>query len=113
MATYDSLTDDQKQILAAWERNMRAWINGIIAKGVSQGRVLDAAHDASDGAGDILALLDPGEIVPNSSGIAGSQDLDTTEWTTLIAGFKQFLLDYDTDSVLQQASKAAGPVAGL
>ena len=113
MVTYDSLTADQKQILAAWEANTRAWVGQIIGKGVVQGRVLDAAHDSSDGAGDILALLDPGEVIPNSSGIAGSQDLDTAEWATLIAGLKAFLIDYDTNAVRQNVAKAAGPTAGL
>ena len=113
MVTYDSLTDDQKQILSAWEANTRAWISSIIGKGVSQGRVLDAAHDASDGAGDILALLDPGEVIPNSSGLAGAQDLDTAEWATLIIGLKAFLTDYDTAAVRQNVAKAGGPTAGL
>jgi hypothetical protein len=113
MVTYDSLTDDEKQVLAAWERNMRAWIGGIIGKGVSTGRVLDAAHDSNGGAGDILPQLDPGEVVPNSSGIAGAQDLDTAEWTTMVNALKAFLVAYDTNAARQNVTKAAGPTAGL
>ena len=113
MVTYDSLTDDQKQVLAAWESNTRAWISNIIGRGVSQGRVLDAAYDASDGAGDLLALLDPGEVIPNSSGLAGAQDLDTAEWATLVTGLKAFLTAYDTGATLQNVAKAGGPTAGL
>jgi len=110
MATYDSLTQPEKDLIAVWERNFRGWINGIISKGIVQGRALDAAYDASDGPGTILATLDAGEVIPNSSGIAGAQDLDTAELATLVAGFNAFLTTYDTLAVRQNAAKAAGPL---
>jgi hypothetical protein len=113
MATYASLSQSEKDTLAAWERNFRGWANGIMATGIIQARALDASHGASGGAGDILATLDANEVVPNSSGIAGALDLDTVEWTTLVNAFDTFLTTYDTVNVRQHLAKAAGPTAGL
>ncbi len=112
--TYDDLTQNQKDILAAWERNTRAWVNITISKGIVEARALKASMDASNGAGDILDSLDANEIVPNSSGIAGAQDLTKEEWAILrTAGLNVFLSSYDNQAVRELAAKAAGPTAGL
>lgn len=113
MATYNSLTQEEKDILAAWERNLRGFANGILATGIIQARTLDAARSATGGAQDILDTLDPGEVIPNSSGIAGAQNLDTAEMATLITGLTNFLSTYDTLGTRQNLAKAAGPTAGL
>jgi hypothetical protein len=114
MAFYDDLTQDQKDILAAWERNLRGWINNNISRGIIEARALKASLDAAGGAGDILDSLDAGEIVPNSGGIAGAHDLTKEEWATLrSAGLNTFLTSYDTTNVRALAAKAAGPTAGL
>ena len=75
---------------------------------------MKASLDASGGAGDILDSLDAGEIVPNSSGIAGAHDLTKEDWATLrTVGLGGFLTTYDTAGVRELAAKAAGPTAGL
>ena len=113
MATYNSLTQDKKDLLAAWERNTRGWVNGL-ARLLVEARALDAALNASNGPGAILDSLGASEVVPNSSGIAGAQNLTKTEWDTLrTAGLADFLSNYDTTGVRQVFAKAAGPTAGL
>jgi hypothetical protein len=113
MALYSSLTPEEQSLLAAWERNMRGWLNGL-SRMVVEARALEAALNASGGPAEILALLDPTEIVPNSSGIAGAQDLARSEWDVMVtAGLNDFLLNYDTTAVRRVLAKANGPTAGL
>ncbi len=113
MATYTSLTQGQKDLLAAWERDTRGWVNGL-ARLLVEARALGAALDASNGPGDILDSLGAGEVIPNSGGIAGAQDLTKAEWDTLRnAGLGNFQTTYDTIAVRQVFAKAAGPTAGL
>ena len=113
MATYDSLTQDQKDQLAALERNTRGWLNGL-ARLLVEARALDAAWAASNGGDAIVAGLDVGAVVPNSSGIAGAQNLTKEEWVQMrTAGLGDFLTAYDTDAVRRVIAKAAGPTAGI
>ena len=113
MGLYNDLSQADKDILAAWERNLRGWINNNISRGIIEARALKSSLDASGGAGDILDSLDAAEIVPNSSGIAGAQNLTKEEWATLrAAGLNTFLTSYDTLTVRALAAKAAGPTAG-
>lgn len=113
MALYSELTPEDQAVLAAWERNMRGWLNSL-ATLLSQARALDASLEASGGAGAILDSLTAGEVVPNSSGIAGAHNLTKEEWAQMRqAGLQDFLLAYDTDAVRRVLAKAAGPTAGL
>jgi hypothetical protein len=113
MATYAELTQEQKDQLAALERNTRGWLNSLAAL-LAQARALDAAWSASNGGDAILASLNIGEVVPNSSGIAGAQNLTKEEWNTMrTVGLTDFLTSYDTDAVRRVIAKAAGPTAGL
>ena len=110
---YNDLPQEDKDLLAAWERNTRGWLNSL-ARLVAEARALDAALEASNGPGAILDGLDVGQVVPNSSGIAGAQNLTKEEWATMRqAGLQDFLLAYDTDAVRRVLAKAAGPTAGL
>ncbi len=112
--TYNDLSQSDKDILAAWERNARGWVNLSISRGIVTARALKASLDASGGAGDILDSLDAGEIVPNSSGIAGAQPLTKEEWAILrSSGINVFLNSYDNEPTRALAAKAAGPTAGL
>lgn len=113
MAAYTDLTDAQKAQLAALERNTRGWLNSLAALLV-QARALDAAWAASNGGDSIVGSLDAAEVVPNSSGIAGAQNLTKEEWQQLrSAGLTDFLTTYDTDAVRRVIAKAAGPTAGV
>lgn len=113
MALYADLTQEQKDQLAALERNTRGWLNSL-ATLLAQARALDAAWAASNGGDALVASLDAGQVVPNSSGIAGAQNLTKEEWVQMRnAGLADFLLAYDTDAVRRVIAKAAGPTAGL
>jgi len=110
---YNDLPQEDKDLLAAWERNTRGWLNSL-ARLLAEARALDAALEASNGPGAVLDGLDAGQVVPNSSGIAGAQNLTKEEWATMRqAGLQDFLLAYDTDAVRRVLAKAAGPTAGL
>ena len=113
MATYNSLTQDKKDLLSAWERNTRGWVNGL-ARLLVEARALDAALNASNGPAVILDSLGASEVVPNSGGIAGAQNLTRAEWDTLRnAGLGSFLSTYDKTAVRQVFAKASGPLAGI
>lgn len=112
MATYDSLSQADKDILAAWERNTRGWFN-TAARLLQEARALQAALDATGGPREIITSLDNGEDVPNSSGIAGAHPLTKQEWSALVAVFDGYITDTDTAAVRQLFAKAAGPTAGL
>jgi len=113
MGTYANLSQSDKNILNAWDRDFRGWINNNISRGIIQARALKAALDASNGAGDILDGLNAGQVVPNTGGIAGVQNLTKEEMATGIAAMNTFLTNYDTVVVRAFAAKAAGPQAGV
>ena len=113
MASYDSLTQEQKDVLGAFERNMRGWFN-TIARSLHEARSLQAAANASGGPREIVVSLLSNDVeVPNSSGIAGAQNLTKQELAALVALMDGFVTDFDTDTVRQNIAKAAGPTAGL
>ncbi len=113
MATYDSLTDDEKGILAEWEASVRGWTHGTIAKGIIEARALKASLDASGMSGEILDTLDASELVPNSTALAGASALTRAQWDTLRSAMNAFLTTYDTVATRQVLAKSAGPRAGL
>jgi len=112
MATYASLTAEQKELIGAHERNFRAWVGGL-GRLLVQARALDAHYDANDGPGSIIATLDVGERIPNTGGLPGAQSLVDTDWNALIAGFGVFLTTYDSMATRKRIAQAAGPLAGL
>ncbi len=112
MATYASLTQEQKDILGAWERNARGWIN-TYARLLIEARALVASADASGGARDIVTSLDPGELVPNSSGIAGAHSLTKAEMATMIGFVDEVIANSDNAADRQAFAKAAGTIPGL
>ncbi len=114
MGTYNNLSQSDKDILGAWERDVRGWINGIISRGIVQGRALKASMDVAGGAGGILDGLNAGEVIPNSGALSGAQDITKEDWATLrSAGLNTFLTNYDNTAVRALAAKAAGPTAGV
>lgn len=113
MGTIANLSQEDAELLAVWERNTRGWLNSLSTL-ITQARALDAALRASGGAGSILDSLDAGEVVPNSGGLAGAQNLTKEEWAIMrTAGLQDFLTSYDTNAVRRVLAKAAGPTAGL
>ena len=112
MGLYVDLTDEEKSVIEAWERNMRGFVNGL-ARNLNEARALQAAADASGGPREIVTGLDAGQEIPNSSGIAGAQDMTKQEWAAIVGILDAFITAHDTATVRQNFAKAAGPTAGL
>lgn len=112
MATYDSLLQADKDLLAAWERNSRGWVN-TYASLLIQARQLVASANATGGPRDIVISLDNGEVVPNSSGIAGAHDLTKQELAGVVAFLDEVIANSDNAPDLELMAQASGPTAGL
>lgn len=112
MGLYVDLPQEDKDILAAWERNARGWFNSA-ATLLAQARALQAAADAGGGPREIITALDAGEEIPNSSGIAGAHDMTKSEWGALVAVLDEYVTNNDNAEDRQLFAKAAGPTAGL
>ena len=83
MATYDSLTQEQKDTLHEGEIILRGFWSGVAAGDLDlQIQFLAATWKA------IKDSLDVGEIVPNTSGLGASQDLTRDDLQTLYADMK-------------------------
>jgi len=111
MATYESLTPEQKAIATETQKQIRA-LHGQLARTLNQARSLQAAIDASGGLRDIVLSLDPTEVIPNTSGLAGSHDLSRGELSQLVGILDAFITTHDVDATRQLFAKAAGVNAG-
>jgi len=106
MATYASLTTEQKDVLQTWLNLLRSWA-GEQARVNNHGAVIDVMYNAQISA--ILAVLDDNAIIPNTSGLAGSQGLDVdAEAVSIEAHIQGILTNYNTSGHRQLWTKAAG-----
>jgi len=113
MATYASLSEEDKALVGAFERDFRGWFNDL-ARGIIAARALEAHYIAGGGPGSIIATLDTGEFIPNTGGLNGAQALEQdTDFAALISGMSTFLTTYDTIATRQRIAQAVGPTAGL
>ena len=109
MATYDSLTTEQKAALALGDK----WVRGAL---VSLKQFTDDADFDlklqywTDNIVPILALLDNGELIPQASGHAGASDLNKAQ----LAAIKTWLegIDGDMTTNMTTVVKAIGVNAG-
>lgn len=106
MATYASLTQEQKDILQTWVNLVRSWA-GEQARVNNHGAAIDTMYNAQITA--ILAALDDNAIIPNTSGLAGSQSLDAdAEVVAIQAHIQGISTNYNTSGHRQLWTKAAG-----
>lgn len=106
MATWNELTNEQRDIYATWERQLRA-VAGEQARTNNHWEALNDMYNAQILA--ILAELDDNTIVPNSSGLSGSQSLDSdAEAVSIMAHGQGILTNYNTQFHRQLWTKAAG-----
>lgn len=106
MATWAELTQEQRDVYSTWENQLRALAG-------EKYRLLDklvAINNTYNGQIlAILAVLDDNTIVPNSSGLAGSQSLDSdAEAVTIQSHFQAYLTAFDDSGHRQLWTKAAG-----
>jgi hypothetical protein len=106
MATWENLTQEQRDIYQSFERELRAAMGALHA--VCNDFVeLNDSYNAQILA--ILADLDDNTVVPNTSGLAGSQGLDSdAEMVTLVSHLQSVLTNYNTSGHRQLRHKAAG-----
>lgn len=112
MATYDSLSQEEKDLLAAYTNLIRSW-SGEQARSNNHADAINDDWNAQ--IVTIVGSLDAGEVIPNASGLSGSASLTEAEVTTLTSHVQNILLDMSTHtsgfntSTLRQAwTKAAG-----
>jgi hypothetical protein len=106
MATWAELTQEQRDVYQAWERNLRA-VAGEQARVNNHWDVINTVYNAQILA--ILADLDDNTVVPNSSGLGGAQALDSdAEAVTIMSHGQGILTNYNTTAHRQLWAKAAG-----
>lgn len=107
MATYASLTPEQKDIVAGLTVQLRAFA-GEFAKTNVKAQVL--VDDWNSQVQAIVSSLDAGEVIPNLSGLAGAASVTKEELTSLVAtSLVNLLGTYNTAAARQLYVKLAGP----
>lgn len=108
---YVDLTTDQKKQLQDWLQLVRP-IQGEVARALNHMQAAQTAHDSHVGA--VLALLLPGDVIPNESGLAGAIDVDKSELTSILALLSSTLatLDTTTNRILWTKFCGAGNLIG-
>lgn len=83
MATYAELTDDQKADLAAEDKYLRGMFSSLtkLAKDMDAEVWEQFSHDRID---PILAVLDPTEEIPNSTGLTRAVPVTAAEFTAAL-----------------------------
>lgn len=103
MATYQSLSAQDKAVVDNTVNLVRAGV-GEMGKVFNHVRAIAADSNAVA----LVASIDAGDTIPNTSGLAGADDLTRAEVValfTILDGVRQL---NDTASFRAQASKAAG-----
>ena len=105
MATYDSLTPEQKELIAQAER----WLRGAVSSLVSFADEADFNLKEQywlDNVEPLVSSLDPGEIIPNSSSLAGASDISRGEMIAAMGWL--FGIQDDIDTNLSTVVKLIG-----
>lgn len=105
MATYASLTTEQKALVQSFLNNVRAWA-GEQARVNNHGDALNTTYTAQVSA--VLALLDDAAIIPNTSGLAGSSDTNENDLISTVAHIQGILTSYNTSGHRQLWVKLCG-----
>ncbi|MHA2100684.1 MAG: hypothetical protein ACW99A_18600 [Candidatus Kariarchaeaceae archaeon] len=112
MATYSSLPKPQKDVLANFISNLRAWC-GEQARSNNHADASNTAYTSF--VSSIINSLDAGEIIPNKSGLQGAISLTKEEVITLVSHQQNILTDmsthtsgFNTDLLRQAWVKATG-----
>ncbi len=105
MATYDSLTPEQKSHLATLDTFARSFVSSIV-QAANAGNASGVHQFSVDTVDPILSTLDATEVIPNSTNLQGAQDLTVTEFTALRDILRGLLTTQQTNVSL--LTKAAG-----
>ena len=99
MATYESLTQEEKDTIAQAERYMRGAISSLVAYADTADFNLKEQYWLNE-VKPIIDTLDVGEIIPNSSGLAGAVDITETEMPQAMNWLFGIQDDIDTNLAL-------------
>lgn len=105
MATYDSLTQEEKDSIAIIDEYAR----GTMVSALQLHRIAETElHEQLwiDVVQPILLTLDPGEVVPQSTGHAGASSLTPLELNSIVSWL--FGMNDAMDGQLQMIRKAIG-----
>lgn len=106
MATWAELTQEQRDIYSVFERDLRS-ISGELQRLCNKAAALNSRYTSQ--MLPILAALNDNTIVPNSSGLAGSQSLSSdADMATLVGHLQGILTSYNTSGHQEMRAKAAG-----
>jgi hypothetical protein len=105
MATYASLTAAQQKVLADYDTAIRP-VAGQLARVLTRMQAVNDQYNASASA--VLAALTTTETVPNTTTLAGSQDLLQTELVNMTSYLQNILGTYNDAPHRQAYSKAVG-----
>ena len=105
MATYDSLTTEQKNILQSFTNFVRAWC-GEQARTNNHGGAANVDYNAQASA--IIASLDAEEIIPNTSGLAGAASIAKEDLISTVSHIQGIETNYNTSGHRQLWDKMAG-----
>jgi hypothetical protein len=96
VATYDSLTTEQKALIGQAERWMRGAMSSLVAYADAADFNLKEAYWLNE-VKPILDTLDNGEIIPNSSGLAGAVDITEGQMQAVMTWLFGIQGDIDTN----------------
>ena len=105
MATYDDLTDAQKQEVDDIMRLIRP-IGGTFAQSAQKAGVIIQGYNASAKA--IIDTLDPGSEIPNKTDLAGAQPMTVEDVDSMVSDLTEVSSSFGTDEKLAIYIKAAG-----
>jgi len=106
MATWASLTAEQKDIVLENDRQLRAAV-GAYARALENIDSVKAHYDASASA--LVASLDAGEVIPHGSGLAGVVSSTETFYATVLSSLATTLANDNAAGDRQNYAKLAGP----
>ena len=111
MATYNDLTQDDKDKFDYFSNNMRA-LSGEFAQSIQKVQAIKDYYDAND-LSTIIGTIDAAELLPNKTGLAGAVDMTKTDFMSLVANLGTILTTYDTQALRLARVQAAGINASL
>lgn len=105
MATYASLSAQDKEVVQATVQLIRALAGGV-------GRMFNSVKAIEDdtNAINLILSIDAGETIPNESGLAGADDMTRSEIAAAYSDFTAMKTTYDTGPNRAEWSKLAGAI---
>lgn len=102
---YDDLTTEEKNLVSEHTKQLRAFA-GDTTSCLQKGQVLEDLFASATNA--IIATLDAGALIPNTSNLAGAQSLTKEELQAMVTDVSAALTDFNTQTKRELRAKASG-----